>query len=152
MGETAIRRDATNLVGRGSRTACALSGGFTGLPPKKEYTKYRADLSDVASVFFIGLPARMSGRSRSRGSRWATARRVSTAYSRCAAADDPRHRNRASVFREPRPTKVLRLVRPFAKRQTPIRHYFPSSALPGSSTRSVVSTISSAGHPNLISP
>jgi hypothetical protein len=44
MGETAIRRDAINLVGRGSRTACALSGGFTGLPPKKgEYTKYRAE-------------------------------------------------------------------------------------------------------------
>jgi hypothetical protein len=56
----------------------------------------------------------MSGRSRSRGSRWATARRVSTAYSRCSAADDPPLRNRASVFREPRPTKVLRLVRPFA--------------------------------------
>jgi hypothetical protein len=42
-------------------------------------------------------------------------------------------------------------IRPFADTPTRSAH-FPSSAFPGSSTRSVVSTMSSAGHPSLINP
>jgi hypothetical protein len=42
---------------------------------------------------------------------------------------------------------ALSPLRPLA-----VSPHFPSSALPGSSTRSVVSTMSSAGQPSLMSP
>jgi len=50
------------------------------------------------------------------------------------------------------PHQTCRRVAPSPFRQYAHSHHFPSSAFPGSSTRSVVSTISSAGHPSLISP